>query len=201
MCVITGTVAAGTAAAAAASSAAAAGTAAAAAGAATAAGTAAAAGTSLATYAALAASALGAGMSAYSSYQSGKNQQKIADYNAKVQEIQAQDARARGGFEANQKRREVAAVLGQQQAQLAANGVETSSGTALTLASDTAWAGEMDAKTIEVNALRAAYGYEQEAVGTRLQGKAAMRNARGEAYGSLLSGVGKTGTAAYSMLK
>lgn len=150
---------------------------------------------------AIAASLVGAGMSAYSSYQSGKSQQKIADYNAKVQEIQAQDARARGGFEANQKRREVAATLGQQQAQLAANGVETSSGTALTLASDTAWAGEMDAKTIEVNALRAAYGYEQEAVGTRLQGKAAMRNARGSAYGSLLSGIGQTGSAAYSMLK
>lgn len=150
---------------------------------------------------AIAASLVGAGMSAYSSYQSGKSQQKIADYNAKVQEIQAQDARARGGFEANQKRREVAATLGQQQAQLAANGVETSSGTSLTLASDTAWAGEMDAKTIEVNALRAAYGYEQEAVGTRLQGKAAMRNARGSAYGSLLSGIGQTGSAAYSMLK
>lgn len=150
---------------------------------------------------AIAASLVGAGMSAYSSYQSGKSQQAVADYNAKVQEIQAQDARARGGFEANQKRREVAATLGQQQAQLAANGVETSSGTALTLASDTAWAGEMDAKTIEVNALRAAYGYEQEAVGTRLQGKAAMRNARGSAYGSLLSGIGQTGSAAYSMLK
>lgn len=149
----------------------------------------------------MATTAVSTGVSAYSSYQSGKSQQKIADYNAKVQEIQAQDARARGGFEANQKRREVAATLGQQQAQLAANGVETSSGTALTLASDTAWAGEMDAKTIEVNALRAAYGYEQEAVGTRLQGKAAMRNARGEAYGSLLSGAAKTGSMAYSMLK
>ena len=130
-----------------------------------------------------------AGFSAYSSYQSGKSQQAVADYNAKVQEIQAQDARARGGFEANQKRKEVSAVLGQQQTQLAANGVETSSGTALTLASDTAWAGEMDAKTIEVNALRAAYGYEQEAVGTRLQGKAARRNANGQAIGSLLGGV------------
>lgn len=154
-----------------------------------------------ATYATLAATAASAAYSAYSSYQTGKSQQAVADYNAKVQEVQALDARARGGFEANQKRREVAAVLGQQQAQLAANGVETSSGTSLTLASDTAWAGEMDAKTIEVNALRAAYGYEQEAVGTRLQGKAAMRNARGSAYGSLLSGIGQTGSAAYSMLK
>lgn len=150
---------------------------------------------------AIAASLIGAGVSAYSSYQSGKSQQAIAEYNAKTQEIQAQDARARGGFEANEKRREVAATIGQQQTQLAANGVETASGTALNLASDTAWAGELDAKTIEVNALRAAYGYEQEAVGSRLQGKAAMRNARGSAYGSLLSGIGSTGTATYSMLK
>lgn len=136
----------------------------------------------------------GAATSAYSSYQSGKNQQKIAEYNAKVAETQALDARARGGYEANQKRREVASVLGQQQTQMAANGIETSSGSALNLASDTAWAGEMDAKTIEVNALRAAYGYEQEAVGTRLQGKAAMKNARGAAYGSLLSGASKAGS-------
>lgn len=190
MCVITAGVAAGTAAAASASTAAAA--------------TAAAAGTSMATYAAyaaLAASLVGAGVSAYSSYQSGKSQQAIADYNAKTQEIQAQDARARGGFEANQKRREVAAALGQQQTQLAANGVETASGTSLNLASDTAWAGELDAKTIEVNALRAAYGYEQEAVGSRLQGKAAMRNARGSAYGSLLSGIGQIAQLGYSMYK
>ena len=183
MCVFTG-IAAGTAAAA--SSAAAAGTAAATTSAAT-----------YAAYAALAASALGAGVSAYSSYQSGKNQQKVADYNAKVAETQALDARARGGFEANQKRREVAAILGQQQTQLAANGVETASGSALTLASDTAWAGEMDAKTIEVNALRAAYGYQQEAVGSRLQGKVARSNGTGAAYGSLLSGAAKT----FSMYK
>lgn len=150
-----------------------------------------------ATYATMAVTAASAAYSGYSSYQSGKNQQKVADYNAKVAETQALDARARGGFEANQKRREVAAILGQQQTQLAANGVETASGSALTLASDTAWAGEMDAKTIEVNALRAAYGYQQEAVGSRLQGKVARSNGTGAAYGSLLSGAAKT----FSMYK
>lgn len=154
-----------------------------------------------ASYATLAVTAASAAYSGYSSYQSGKNQQKVADYNAKVAETQALDARARGGFEANQKRREVAAVLGQQQTQMAANGIETASGSALNLASDTAWAGEMDAKTIEVNALRAAYGYEQEAVGTRLQGQVARRNANGQAIGSLLSGASKTGSMAYTMLK
>lgn len=154
-----------------------------------------------ASYATLAVTAASAAYSGYSSYQSGKNQQKVAEYNAKVAETQALDARARGAAEANQKRREVAAVLSQQQTQMAANGIETASGSALNLASDAAWAGEMDAKTIEVNALRAAYGYEQEAVGTRLQGQVARRNANGQAIGSLLSGASKTGSMAYTMLK
>lgn len=182
-----------------------AGTAAAAASSAAAAGTAAAAGGSLATAlanAGLAASLVSGVVSGVSSYQSGKSQKAVAEYNAQQFEMQALDARARGAQEANLKRMEVKRTLAKQNAQLAAAGVDTSIGSSLTLSGDTAWAGELDARTIEVNALRQAYGFQSQSVGSRLQGRAAMRNARGESYGSLLAGVGSAGkTAAGLTLK
>lgn len=141
----------------------------------------------------LAASALAGVVGGVSSYQSGKSQQAVAEYNAQQNEMQALDARARGGQEANMKRMEVKQALAKQNAQLAASGVDTSVGSSLTLSGDTAWAGELDARTIEVNALRQAYGFQSQSVGSRLQGKAAMRNARGESFGTLLSGVGSVG--------
>lgn len=173
---------------------AAAGTAAAAAGSAAAAGTTAAATTaattSWLTYASMAAALAGAGVSAYSSIQQGKSAQAQAEYNAKQAEIQAADAQLRGGIEANQKRQEVRRVLAAQQTKLAANGVDTASGSALNLFGDTSREGEMDAQTAYANALREAYGYQSQATSYRFSGKTAMSNAYGQAAGSLLSGAG-----------
>lgn len=182
MCVLTTTAAAGTAAAATA-----AGSAAAAGG--TAAATAAT--TSWLTYASMAAALAGAGVSAYSSIQQGKSAQAQAEYNAKQAEIQAEDAQLRGGIEANRKRQEVRRVLAAQQTKLAANGVETSSGSALNLFGDTSREGELDAQTAYANAMREAYGYQSQATSYRFSGKTAMSNAYGQAAGSLLSGAGK----------
>lgn len=181
MCVMT-SVAAGTAAAtAAAGSAAAAG------------GTAAAttAATSWLTYAAMAAAIAGAGVSAYSSIQQGKSAEAQAEYNAKQAELQAEDAQLRGGIEANKKRQEVRRVLAAQQTKLAANGVDTASGSALNLFGDTSREGEIDAQTAYANAMREAYGYQSQATSYRFSGKTAMSNAYGQAAGSLLSGAGK----------
>jgi len=182
MCVLTTTAAAGTAAAATA-----AGSAAAAGG--TAAATAAT--TSWLTYASMAAALAGAGVSAYSSIQQGKSAQAQAEYNAKQAEIQAEDAQLRGGIEANRKRQEVRRVLAAQQTKLAANGVETSSGSALNLFGDTSREGELDAQTAYANAMREAYGCQSQATSYRFSGKTAMSNAYGQAAGSLLSGAGK----------
>lgn len=176
MCVVTGAAAgAATAGAAAASSAAAT--------------TATAASTSWLTYAGLAASLAGAGVGAYSSYQQGKSAEAQAEYNAKQAEAQAADAQLRGGIEANQKRQEVRRAIASQQTQLAANGVETSSGSGLTLMSDAAHEGELDAQTAYANAMREAYGYQSQATAYRYSGKTAKSNAYGQAAGSLLSGV------------
>ena len=179
MCVLTGAAATG---AAAAGSAAASSTAAAAATTAT---------TSWLTYASMAATLAGAGVGAYSSYQQGKSAEAQAEYNAKQAEAQAADAQLRGGIEANQKRQEVRRAIATQQTQLAANGVETSSGSALTLMGDTAREGEIDAQTAYANAMREAYGYQSQATAYRFSGKTAKSNAYGQAAGSLLSGVGK----------
>jgi hypothetical protein len=142
------------------------------------------------TYAAMAATLAGAGMSAYSSYQQGKSAQAQAEYNAKQAEAQAADAQMRGGAAANQKRQEVRRAIAAQQTQLAANGVETSSGSALNLSSDTAHEGELDAQTAYANAMREAYGYQSQATAYRFSGKTEKSNAYGQAAGSLLSGAG-----------
>lgn len=132
-----------------------------------------------------------AAVSAHSASVQGRNAQRIANYNAKVAEIQEQDARARGGYAANAKRQEVKKALATQNAQIAAGGLDTSSGASLTLAADTSWGGALDAKAIEVNAMREAFGYQTQAVQSRLDGAAAKYNGRGEAFGTLLSGAGR----------
>ena len=138
--------------------------------------------------------AAGTLMSAYSSIQEGKSAEEQAKYNARMAEIQADDARARGAVEANKVRQDTKRAIATQQTQLAANGVDTASGSSLTLMSDTARAGEIDAKTAEVNAMREAFGYQSQAESYRFSGKAAKQNAYGSAVGSLLTGAGNIGS-------
>lgn len=109
-------------------------------------------------------------MGVVSSVQSGKAQKAQYDYQAKVAKKNAQIAQANadqkrqeGIEEARQQRMKTLRAVGSQQAAMAANGIDISSGTALDVIEDTAAMGELDALTTRYNYESQAVGLEQQA--------------------------------------
>jgi hypothetical protein len=110
---------------------------------------------------ALVAAVVGAGVSAYSAYESGQAQQDAARYQAAVarnnQIIADQYAAAevaKGQRLEDMKRLETAQRQGAVKAAAAANGLDVDRGSPLRLQEDTALLGEFDAQTIRSNAPR-----------------------------------------------
>lgn len=136
--------------------------------------------------------------------QQGKAAAAAANYNAKVQEMNAQlserrarDAIERGAAEEQRKRMEVAKISGQQRAAMAANGVDLGFGSPLDTLVDTAVLGELDALTIRSNTYREAYDRRVEAANqraganlSRMEGKAAKTGGYLAAAGTVLTGAG-----------
>lgn len=150
----TGTAAAGGAAAAGTAGAAAAGTA----GAATAGAATAGSMTALQT-AGLYSSIAGTAMSAYGQYQQAQASKDAANYNAKVAELQRQDALDRGQADQEALGRKIGGLRGQQTANMAANGLDLSSGTPAAVLAQTDYYGLEDQRTVANNASREAAGY------------------------------------------
>lgn len=101
-------------------------------------------------------------------------QQSQLEGRARLGEINARmaDDAARGVLYAGQKQAEAAKlraaqVKGSQKAAFAANGVDLGVGSAARVLTDTDALGEMDANTIEANAIRSAWGYTTQAVNMR----------------------------------
>lgn len=117
--------------------------------------------------AALGASAVGAGVSAYSAHEQGVAQQQAMLYQAQIarnnQDIANQYAEAeiqKGQRLEEAKRMETASQEGAVRAAAGASGLEVNADSPLRLQGDTAKLGELDALTIRDNASRAAYGYK-----------------------------------------
>jgi len=138
----------------------------------------------------------GGGLQAYGQYQSGRANERLMDYNARLAEQQAEDALARGREAERRMRTDVRRTIGSQRARLAASGVDISAeGSAVDLFADTARLGELDALTIRNNAAREAWGYRTQAVDYRARGDLARREGTYRAVGTLLT----TGARAYGM--
>lgn len=123
---------------------------------------------------------------------------KVAEMNATLSERRAKDAIERGAIEEQRKRSQVAQIRGQQQAAMAANGVDLTFGSPLDTLVDTATLGELDALTIRSNAYRESYDYEVQAVNQRAGAQLANYNAEAQktagyldAFGTILGGGGK----------
>lgn len=156
----------------------------------------------------LVAGAASTGMQVLGSMQQGKAAQAQANYqaavannNAKLAEWQAQDAIERGKEEERQHRTQVQRFLGSQRAAIAGSGFEMGDETSLSLLSDTAAQGELDALTIRSNAEREAWGYKVQ--GSNYQADAGLARMRGQSAASssmwaagsdLLSGAAKFGS-------
>lgn len=127
-------------------------------------------------------------MTAYGSIEQGKAQNDVAQYNAKLAEVSATDAEQRGGVAADQQRARVRQILGTQRAMMGASGVVAGEGTQGQVLDQTSVLGELDARQIEVNAQREAWGMRSQAAGARLQGSLQERAGLLGGIGSLITG-------------
>ncbi len=135
---------------------------------------------------------------------SAKYNAQVSDMNAKLAERQARDVVERGQIEEQQQRAKTAAIIGQQKAAMAANGVDLNFGSPLDTIVDTATMGELDALTIRTNTYREERDTRQQA--ENLRGQAGMYRAEAasaktagflNAFGTVLGG----GAQAYSNYK
>ena len=127
--------------------------------------------------------------------QEGKYQKAIMEQNARISEMQADDAIERGKFDEHAHRLSVRQLIGAQKASFGAQGIEIDAeeSTGAVLLSTTAQ-GELDALTIRNNAAREAWGYRVQAQNYTAQGQlmeaSAKNAARDTILTSFVSGVG-----------
>ena len=124
---------------------------------------------------------------------------KVATMNATLADRAAKDALERGQLEEQKKRAETSQLMGQQRANMAANGVDLSFGSPLDLMVDTAKMGELDALTIRTNTNREerdirqnANNYRAEAAMNSSTSKSALSGGYLAAAGTVLGGGAKS---------
>lgn len=122
-------------------------------------------------------------------------QEAVGENNAKSAEYAAKDALDRGAVAEQQQRNRTRAVLADQNAALAANGLDTTTGTGLQILSDTAGIGEFDAQTIRSNAMKKAYGLNLGGANALADANASATGSRNTGYSTLLT----TGSKAYGL--
>lgn len=153
-------------------------------------------------------SAVGTGVSAYAAYENVQSQNRAADYNAKMQnrnaEIannQATDAIARGDIAEKQHRLQVSQMVGTQRAGYGSSGLLVDEGTPGMVTEDTRGFGTLDALTIRRNAAVEAADLQNRAGGYAAQGSlfsSSKSNAALPLAGSLLSGASGLASSTYS---
>lgn len=134
------------------------------------------------------ASLFGASSQADAMKSQGEYQKTVADFNAQLSELQAQDAIDRGGKEAQQVKMQAKQMIGSQRAVMAANGVSVDTGSAAEVQADTQKMATQDAITIRNNAAREAWGYKTQALNYTTQGNMAKNAGAVNAGNTLLTG-------------
>lgn len=137
--------------------------------------------------AALVVTVIAGGYAAVQQRRMGQYQEDVAEENAKVAKLQAENAKQAGNVEEERARARVRMLMGQQRAAMAANNVDLSTGSPLDILGDTAGQGYADAALIRSNAVREAWGFDVGAQNERQRGKAARWNGNAQATGTLLS--------------
>lgn len=152
----------------------------------------------------------GSVVSGISSYQQGKQQQAMYNYQAEVEKQNAKIAQDNAALERQQgieesrlQRMKTAKTIGAQQAAMAANGIDVTQGTPLDIIQDTATIGELDALQTRYNYESKAINYEQQAANFQNQsnldiiaGKNAASAGRINSLAYGLNGLSKAGDVA-----
>ena len=122
------------------------------------------------------------------SYGLGESQYDSFMFNAKIAEIQAEDAKQIGKERQRISDRNYAQLKGSQRASFAARGVEVNSGTASAVQKNTEMIRGEDSRAIQNSAFREAWGHSVRASDNRLKAKRARSIGTTRAIGSLISG-------------
>lgn len=104
-----------------------------------------------------------------------ESQAQLADYNANVATLQAQDALERGAEEESFFRSQVRGAIGAQRAGIAAGNTDVGFGSAVDVQADAAFLGELDSLTIRTNAAREAWGFTVQAEDLRKRAEIARK--------------------------
>jgi len=151
-------------------------------------------------------SGIGSYFSAAAAKDTLKTQANILDTNARIAELGAQSALNQGQKQIAALTLKVGQIKGAQRASMAANGIDLGVGNAAEVQATTDIMKEIDANTIEANAVRTAWGYRSEAA--NIQNEATMKRAGAAgispgmaAATSLLGSAGRVATSWYSMNK
>ena len=139
-------------------------------------------------------------VSVVSQIEQGESQKKWSEYNAAVAERDAVAAQQSAEYDASQKRKETAKLIGRQRALYGKAGV-TFEGSPLELMEETASQGELDALMIEREGKLKAGNYQSEAALSRMKGSSAQKAGYYGAGSSLLTGASSAMTAYGSSLK
>lgn len=128
-------------------------------------------------------------VTAYSAYQQGEAANAAARRQARIAEQQGEYAKLAAAADAETKRRQYDRLLGTQRARYGASGVLGSEGSPLLVMMQSEEEAALDVARVRHGGSVAAHGLQIEADTYRFQGKQAKRQARLQAYSSILSGV------------
>ena len=133
--------------------------------------------------------------------QQDRYQASIADKNAQIANGQAQDSILNTNLEAQRLRRDQAQTAGQQQAAMAANGVDLNFGSAVDIQKDTAARGAEDAAQLYKGDNSRTQGFEINAFNYRSQAAADRAKAKGAVMNGIFGGVSTALGAASQIMK
>ena len=150
--------------------------------------------------AAIAATVIGTGITAYGQVQQGKTANVLAQRNAQIQMRNAAIAKQNAEFNAKLQEREARRRRSSQIAGLSGSGIDVFDGTNLIAMAEQEFTDDMNAQLIRRGGAIEASNLRQQAAITSAQGKAAQSAGYTAAGGSLLTGLGSSGTT-YRKLK
>lgn len=134
-------------------------------------------------------SAVGTGISVLGTIQAGREAKAQAEYQAKVQEQQADEAYASAQRDATEKYRKGRIMLGDQRAAIAGSGGDLTDPSVLDIMGDTEAEIDLAARTDIYKGEQQARGLNDAAINSRISGKNAQKASYISAAGSLFSGV------------
>ena len=147
--------------------------------------------------------ALGTGIGAIQQSQAAGYRAKVANANAKAESARARDAIARGKIDQQQLSRKYAAVRGEQEVAMAANGVDLGFGSASLTLQDTSMFLSEDSAALARNNLNEVQGIDMSAANFRSEAGAARQAQSGAIVGGIF-GMGATalsGATQYATMK